>query len=200
MGLDMYLMKIKKTNLLESKTMRMLASDLYAKNEGNAILFEPFEKLGLTYDYTRFDFVGEKTYLSKQVAYWRKANAIHKWIYKNCADEGQADYEDIEVSKEKLEELVEVCKRVLEDLKTCGKSKTKICTGWSGGRDVYSEIEAYNSKVAEELLPTQAGFFFGSLYYDEWYKKDLEDTIEQITQVLEETDFETEELYYSASY
>lgn len=197
MGLDMCLMKIKKTNLLESKAMRMLASDLYAKNERNAELFEPFEKLGLTYNYTRYDFVGEQTYLNKEVAYWRKANAIHKWIYENCAREEQADYEDIEVSKEKLEELVEVCKRVLADLETCEKSKTKIHTGWSGGEDMY---EVYNSKVAEELLPTQAGFFFGSTEYSEWYKEDLEDTIEQITRVLEETDFETEELYYSASY
>lgn len=200
MGLDMYLMKIKKTNLLESKTMRMLASDLYVKNERNAELFEVFEELGLTYNYTRYDFVGEKTYLNKEVAYWRKANAIHKWIYENCANEGQEDHEDIEVSKEKLEELVEVCKRVLADLETCEKSKTEIHTGWQGDKEIYEEIEVYNSKVAEELLPTQSGFFFGSLHYDEWYKKDLEDTIEQITRVLEETDFETEELYYSASY
>ena len=81
MGLDMYLTKIKKTELLSSKTMRTLASDLYSKNEENAVLFEPFEKLGLTYNYTRWDNMGEETYLEKEVAYWRKANAIHNWIY-----------------------------------------------------------------------------------------------------------------------
>lgn len=54
MGLDMYLMKTKKTKLLTSKTMRNLAEDLYSKNEHNEILFEPFEKLGLTYNYTRW--------------------------------------------------------------------------------------------------------------------------------------------------
>lgn len=30
--------------------------------------------------------------------------------------------------------------------------------------------------------------------------KDLEDTIKQLEQVLQETDFENEELYYQASY
>lgn len=200
MGLDMYLMKTKKTNLLESKTIRKLANDLYAKNERNAVLFEPFEKLGLTYTYTRWDFKGEETYLEKQVAYWRKANAIHKWIYDNCAKEEQQDYEEIEVSKEKVEELINVCSLVLKDLKTCEKGTTKICTGWSNGEDVYETIEIYKSKVAEELLPTQSGFFFGGTEYDEWYKEDLEDTIKQLEQVLRETDFENEELYYYASY
>lgn len=200
MGLDMYLMKTKKTDLLESKTMRVLASDLYEKNEHNAILFEPFEKLGLTYTYTKWEHLGERTYLNRTIAYWRKANAIHKWIYENCASEEQADYEDIEVSKEKLEELVNVCRRVLEDFKTCEKSKTKVQTGWGTGEDAYEEIEVYNSKVADELLPTERGFFFGSLEYNEYYKGYLEYTIERITQVLEETDFDTEELYYSASY
>lgn len=30
--------------------------------------------------------------------------------------------------------------------------------------------------LAEELLPTQAGFFFGDTGYDEWYARDLADT------------------------
>lgn len=200
MGLDMYLMKTKKTTLLESDTMRTLAGDLYAKDENNAVLFEPFEKLGLTYNYTRWEHRGEQTYLNKEVAYWRKANAIHNWIYTNCAEAGQQDYDYIFVSKERLEELVEVCKLVLEDLKTCNKEIVQVKTGWSNGQEVYEPIEVYNSEVAKELLPTQSGFFFGSTNYGEMYKEDLEDTIEQLEKVLEETDFENEELYYYASY
>ena len=201
MGLDMYLMKIKKSDILESETIRKLARDLYSKNDRNAILFEPFEKLGLTYTYKRWEFKEEpETYLDKEVAYWRKANSIHNWIYNNCAKEGQEDYEDIYVSKEKIEELINICGLVLQDLKTCGKGYTKIHTGWSGGQDTYETIEVYESIVAKQLLPTQSGFFFGSTEYTEYYKEDLEDTIRQLEQVLKETDFENEELYYYASY
>ena len=75
-----------------------------------------------------------------------------------------------------------------------------IHTGWSGGQDTYETIEVYESIVAKQLLPTQSGFFFGSTEYTEYYKEDLEDTIRQLEQVLKETDFGNEELYYYASY
>jgi hypothetical protein len=52
------------------------------------------------------------------------------------------------VSRETLTELLDLCKQVLAD----------------------------HSK-AEELLPNQEGFFFGSTNYDELYFSDLEDTV-----------------------
>lgn len=72
-----------------------------------------------------------------------------------------------EVSKELLEELVEDCKKVLAD-----------------------------HDLAEELLPTSSGFFFGSQNYDEWYYGDLEQTVEMVERVIAETDWETEEVLY----
>ena len=36
--------------------------------------------------------------------------------------------------------------------------------------------------LADELLPTQAGFFFGSTDYDEWYYHDVEDVLKQLTE------------------
>lgn len=36
--------------------------------------------------------------------------------------------------------------------------------------------------LAAELLPTQAGFFFGSTEYDDWYFKDVEDCLKQLTE------------------
>lgn len=200
MGLDMYLMKVKKNNILESKTMITLASDLYRKNERNAALFEVFENLGLTYKYTRWEHIGEEVSLYKEVAYWRKANAIHKWIYENCALAGQEDSEDIKVEKEHIEKLIECCKLVLEDLKTCPKTSNKLQMGMRNGEPIYEDVGLYDSKVAKELLPTQDGFFFGSTQYAEWYKEDLEYTVEKLTKVLEETDFENEDLWYYASY
>jgi hypothetical protein len=41
-----------------------------------------------------------------------------------------------------------------------------------------------NSALAEELLPTASGFFFGSTEYNEWYIDDLKNTIEQLDKCL----------------
>lgn len=53
-----------------------------------------------------------------------------------------------------------------------------------------------DTSLAEELLPTEAGFFFGSTLYDEDYVESLEETVEQITEILEDPDIDE----YSFSY
>ena len=97
-----------------------------------------------------------------KVGYWRKANQIHNWFLEHC---GPRDYETgeliddcrpIEVPVGQLEELLETCKKVLED-----------------------------HSLAGELLPTQKGFFFGSTEYDEYYFEDLEYTIKTITPIID---------------
>lgn len=45
--------------------------------------------------------------------------------------------------------------------------------------------------LAEKLLPTQSGFFFGSTDYDEWYFKDVEEVLEKFTKYLEDWDDDT---------
>lgn len=101
----------------------------------------------------------ERNFLSKeteyQVGYWRKANAIHNWFVENCAD-GKDECQPIHVNKDELQELLDTCQKVLKD----------------------------HSK-AEELLPTQSGFFFGSTDYDGWYFEDLQYTVELLTDILE---------------
>ncbi len=57
-----------------------------------------------------------------------------------------------------------------------------------------------NPEMCAELLPTQGGFFFGSTDYDEWYVKDLENTIKMMTEVLEQTDWATQTICYSSSW
>lgn len=49
---------------------------------------------------------------------------------------------------------------------------------------------------ATELLPTSSGFFFGSTDYDEYYFEDLEETVDMLTKIISETDWETEEVAY----
>lgn len=85
-----------------------------------------------------------------EAAYWRKANAIHDWFVSEVqegVDECQSHY----VSREKLTELVDLCKTVL------------------ASRD-----------EAEDLLPTASGFFFGGTEYDEWYFENVQRTVDQI--------------------
>ena len=179
MGLDMYLNKVKKNKIFEDKTMIAVAGELYEKNDKNKEFFKPFEDAGLTYTYTRWKHCGEQTYLEKNVAYWRKANEIHKWIYENCAEEGQRDYDCIIVEKEKIEELIKVCRDVLNDLETCPKETKKVECGWSSKNGTeYRDIITYKSSVAEDLLPTQSGFFFGSTDIYEWYIEDVKYSLE----------------------
>jgi hypothetical protein len=104
-----------------------------------------------------------------QVAYWRKANAIHKYFVDKCAN-GKDECQDIYVPMEELVKLKELCEQVLE-----------------------------NKSLASELLPSQAGFFFGSTDYDEYYYQDLENTIEQISKVIEK-DNSSWDIYYKASW
>ena len=92
------------------------------------------------------------------VGYWRKANAIHKWFVDNV-QLGTDDCGTYYVSKETLKELLDLCKETLE---------------WLSG-----------DKTVDSPLPSQGGFFFGSTDYDEWYKQDIEETIEILTKCLQ---------------
>lgn len=87
------------------------------------------------------------------VAYWRKANMIHRWFLKAAGTEVD-DCTPLHIEPEQLQELVNTCKEVLAD----------------------------HSKAAE-LLPVQEGFFFGSYDYDEYYFEHLENTIKQLDDI-----------------
>lgn len=103
------------------------------------------------------------------VAYWRKANQVHAWFVSNCAD-GVDDCRQMYVTREQLTELLELCRQVKE-----------------GGQE-----------VAEELLPPQQGFFFGSYDIDEWYWQDIDNTIEQLAEVLADTPEDWDFIYQAS--
>ena len=83
-----------------------------------------------------------------QAAYWRKANQIHGWIVRNCAD-GKDACQEVYFSREKMQELLELCRRTRAEK---GKPSFK-----------------HNMP-----LPPAEGFFFGSTEIDEWYWSDIE--------------------------
>ncbi len=106
----------------------------------------------------------------KEVAYWRKANQIHAWFVREVQND-EDDCGRYEVSLAKLKELSEICQKVLD-----------------------------NPDLAEKLLPSSSGFFFGSTAYDEYYFADVKDTIEQIDAILNNRFYKDCVLEYQASW
>ena len=109
-------------------------------------------------------------YITEQVAYWRKFNALHGWFINNCGG-GVDDCQDISVDEEKLKELLETLKEV-----------------------------SSNFTKAEELLPPTQGFFFGSDEVDEYYKEEVNSTIKIIEDLLEENEQSKEYGLYSGEF
>jgi len=103
-----------------------------------------------------------------QLAYWRKANQIHKFFVDECGN-GVDDQQDIYVERDGLKDLLERCESILED----------------------------HSK-AEELLPSQSGFFFGSTDYDQWYFEDLKRTVPILKKILENAPEDWEFEYHAS--
>ena len=106
-------------------------------------------------------------YIEEDIGYWRKANAIHKWFVDNVQD-GEDNCKYYYVSVEKLRKLLNTCKEV--------KEKAILEDG-----KIIKNVE----EIAQ-ILPTQEGFFFGCTDYDEWYMKDIYDTIEMLEGILKE--------------
>jgi hypothetical protein len=114
-------------------------------------------------------------YILEEIGYWRKANHIHKWFVDNVQD-GNDNCGEYFISDDQLEELLTLCKRVVED-----------------------------PTLGEELLPTRNGFFFGGTEYDEYYLQTIQQTIDIIEPLLDELKLASEmeeypEVYYSSSW
>ena len=140
--------------------------------------------------------------ITEEVGYWRKANQIHNWFVKNIQDGVDDCNYHREVTEEDLNELLDICKRVLA---SCEMVDGKVRNGYTYEDERMVPIieegqYVKDSSVAEELLPSTSGFFFGSTDYDKWYVQDIENTINIITKVLETTDFDTQMVYYVSSW
>ena len=88
------------------------------------------------------------------VAYWRKANAIHNWFVTERAD-GVDDCREIGVTDGHLEELLSLCEIVLR-------------------------VPA----SAPIHLPTESGFFFGGVEYDDWYFDQISYTAKRLREII----------------
>ena len=116
------------------------------------------------------------SHIAEEVASWRKANHIHGWFIENVCD-GTDECRPIWVASEKLQELVDICYKVLKAL------------------------DKKNYKRAETLLPPMEGFFFGSYdIKDEWYRQDIEYTIKEIEPILQKKRNVDSDFYYITSW
>lgn len=89
-----------------------------------------------------------------EAGYWRKSNQIHQWFVQNVQD-GTDDCGNYYVSKQDLIDLREVCQKVIAD-----------------------------NSLAPTLLPTASGFFFGAKEYEDWYYRDLDETVKILDKAL----------------
>ena len=144
MGLDMYLMARKYVSNWQHQIERHGENEQY-----NKVLdvFGAHELVTSDCPAIKVEF---------NAVYWRKANAIHSWFVNECG-EGVDECQQIFVPREKLVELLNLCKQV-----------------------------ALQPAKASSTLPTQSGFFFGSTEYDEWYMDDIKRTIVELERVLEQ--------------
>jgi len=227
MGLDMYLEKMPRYKEVTAEQI-MATRDYFewikAKEAGdeyanctfkqwcgydfdNLPSIEAIEFLRQFYKATYSEWDTEKKHpwyrIHEEVGYWRKANQIHAWFVEHVQDGiDDCDYHH-EVTQEILEELLEVCKTVLENSKLVDG---KVFNGYTINKDGTKNNEYVDGKiikncsVAQDLLPTTSGFFFGCTEYDEYYIQDLKNTISIVTKVLETTDFETQMIYYVSSW
>jgi hypothetical protein len=105
-----------------------------------------------------------------ELMYWRKANSLHKWFVDNCQD-GVDECQETLVDSEKLQELLDVCNKVLAD-----------------------------PDLAPKLMPTKSGFFFGDTAYDDWYFQDIRRTVERLDLILKNEDLKRWEFFYRSSW
>ena len=134
-----------------------------------------------------------------QLGYFRKVNCLLPFF----------GYEDnlsyLEIEKCQIEDLAKTAKELLDvydtfhlqlwlykrDLLTyvSDKEKTKFI------QEKIDNLWKPFETAAQEKLPTTTGFFFGSIEYRDYYISDLMDILEIFTNILNETDFDTEQVY-----
>lgn len=202
MGLDMYMKKGKRIPGKTFEEIQEIEDNIYLGD--NKELLEEYKDYIVEIKYENF----ENTFyaLSEEVAYWRKANAIHNWFVCNVQN-GNDDCGTYEVKKEQLEKLLDTCKKVL---KSSVLVEGMIVNGYTVERDEKGKLiekenlvkgeKIYDSTIAKELLPTIEGFFFGSTNYDQWYIEKLKETVEQVERILKDTDFDKYYITYTGSW
>lgn len=182
MGLDMYLHK------------KTYVGNQYRKEEEMILVSLPDSQGDAMFPVAKGSIKNERIKeIVEEVAYWRKFNALHDWFVQNV-QEGTDDCGEYWVSEENLKEIIDLCKKDLEILKTAPYHMSEELTDYFTKEKFTYEIYDIDPELLN--LKPVSGFFFGSTDIDKYYKKELEGTIEQLTPLLEEKG----DFYYHSSW
>ena len=182
MGLDQYLeCEVKLSNMFIER-----GTDEDVKDDAHQ-LRNLLDDIGVPADNT-----GKGNYGSIEITvhagYWRKANAIHGWFVREV-QHGEDDCGRYHVTLDKLHELRDLCKQVITAAKVeQGQVRTSTTFVKEDGSDEVTVTEHYDEGVivanaadlAEKLLPTRGGFFFGNTAYTAYYLQTLGHTVDVI--------------------
>ena len=142
----------------------------------------------------------EITQIEFELAYWRKANPIHKWFVDNVQG-GEDDCKEYYVNKEQLKELWLLCLKIKKEVILVQDGEKNENT-LEDGKFVQKKVPnmvIVNSDICKKLLPSASGFFFGSTEYDSYYMDDINNTIEQLKKILNDG-MKGIDIYYQSSW
>ena len=163
-----------------------LYAEKYESKRRNGTLSYPKELEELLKKINKYHIVSKTT--TYKISYWRKFNALHYYIINHFAN-GRDECQKVYLLNSDLLEILEVLKKVEKSFETAKIKEEK------------DDYIIYENPIAEKLLPTQDGFFFGSLNYDSFYLNDVKMSIkifEEVLKLLEETNDYC--IYYQASW
>ena len=152
--------------------------------------------------------LNKKTAINDKIAigYFRKVNCLlpHFGYENNC--------EILEIEKSQIEDLVYKAKELLALYDTISYQLHLQNIEVNYYKEIYKDNqEMCNEKckpflekiddiwkpfevVAEQQLPTTSGCFFGNQEYRDWYVSDLKEIVEIFEMILDETDFDVEQV------
>lgn len=145
----------------------------------------------------------KKSTIFEEVASWTKANHIHGWFVNNIQN-GNDNCHYYFVTEDDFLELKEICEKVLE-LNPYNLNKDSYLLYYSANnliekgiitKEQYAKLESELNKI----LPTKEGFFFGPIDYALSYFLNVKNTLEMLTKILDNANFENEVYLYHSSW
>ena len=152
--------------------------------------------------------LNKKTAIHDKIAigYFRKVNCLlpHFEYVGNC--------EYLEIEKSQIEDLVYKAKELLAVYDTISYQLHLQSIEVNYYKEIYKdnqemcderckpflkkidEIWKPFEEVADQMLPTTTGCFFGSQEYRDWYVSDLKSIVAAFEKILDETDFDVEQV------
>jgi hypothetical protein len=98
----------------------------------------------------------KSAYITIPIAYWRKSWAIHNWFVQNV-QEGNDDCHEYYVQKGQLEELYNICKKVLEDNRPATSKELLPIEGNDYDQYYYADVKRTVDQIEPYITSTKFG-------------------------------------------